>query len=121
MEFKARAGRKEIISVRSPSGPPPDAATTADVGPRSPLVVALARAYRWQRMIDSGEVAGVEAIAAQHGVDRAYVSRILDLAMLAPDLTEAALNGDEPGGFSLRKLAKSLPVRWDQQGAVLQG
>ena len=43
MEFKARAGRKEIISVRSPSGLPPDAATTAEVGPRSPLVVALAR------------------------------------------------------------------------------
>jgi hypothetical protein len=114
MEFKTRSGRKEIIL-------PPDAATAADVGPRSPLVVALARAYRWQRMIDSGEVPGVEAIATQHGVDRAYVSRILGLAMLAPDLTEAALNGDEPGGFSLRKLAKSLPVRWDQQGAVLRG
>ena len=36
MEFKTRSGRKEIIL-------PPDAATTADVGPRSPLVVALAR------------------------------------------------------------------------------
>ena len=114
MEFKTRRGRREIIA-------PPDAATAADVGPRSPLVVALARAYRWQRLIDSGEVPGVEAIAAQYGVDRAYVSRILDLAMLAPDLTEAALKGNEPGGLSLRKLGKSLPVRWDQQGTVLRG
>ena len=43
MEFKTRSGRKEIISVGSPSGLPADAATAADVGPRSPLVLALAR------------------------------------------------------------------------------
>jgi hypothetical protein len=115
MEFKTRSGRKEIISVGSPSGLPPDAATAADVGPRSPLVVALARAYRWQRMLDDGEVPGVEAIAAQHNVDRAYVSRILGLAMLAPDLAEAALAGNEPEGLSLRKLARFLPPRWDDQ------
>ena len=72
-------------------------------------------------MIDSGETPGVEAIAAHHGVNRAYVSRILGLATLAPDLTQAALKSDEPGGFSLRKLAKSLPVRWDQQRTVLRG
>jgi len=108
MEFKTRSGRKEIIL-------PPDAATTTDVGPRSPLVVALARAYRWQRMIDSGEVPGVEAIAAQNGVDRAYISRILDLAMLAPDLAEAALAGNEPEGLSLRKLTRTIPARWDLQ------
>jgi hypothetical protein len=112
MEFKTRSGRKEIIL-------PPDAATTTDVGPRSPLVLALARAYRWQRMIDSGEVPGVEAIAAQCGVDRAYVSRILNLAMLAPDLTVAALKGDEPGGFSLRRLAMALPHCWADQRRAL--
>ena len=99
LQFTVRSGRKEIIL-------PPHAATTADVGPRSPLVVALARAYRWQRMIDTGEVPGVEAIAAQYGVNRAYVSRILGLAMLAPDLTQAVLKGDEPACLSLRRLAK---------------
>ena len=119
MEFKTRSGRKEIISVRSPSGLPPGAATTADVGPRSSLVVALARAYRWQRMIDSGEVPGVEAIAAQYGVDRAYVSRILNLAMLAPDIVETIIKGKEQSALSLRKLAHHIPERWDHQQAVL--
>jgi len=115
MEFKTRSGRKEIIL-------PPGAATTADVGPRSPLVVALARAYRWQRMIDSGEVPGVEAIAAQHGVDRAYVSRILCLATLAPEIVDATLKGNEPSGMSVRKLmAGRLPVRWDEQRASWAG
>jgi site-specific DNA recombinase len=120
MEFKTRSGRKEIISVRSPSGLPPDAATAADVGPRSPLVVALARAYRWQQIIDDGEVTGVEAIAADHGVDRTYAARILNLAILAPDMVKAILNGREPDGMSLRKmLAGPIPVRWDDQKSAL--
>jgi len=113
MEFKTRSGRKEIIL-------PPDAATTADVGPRSPLVVALAQAYRWQRMIDSGEVPGVEAIAMRCGVDRTYVSRILGLAALAPELVEKIVKGNEPSGLSMRKLmAGRLPARWDKQQVAI--
>jgi len=115
MEFKTRSGRKEIIL-------PPDAATTADVGPRSPLVVALARAYRWQRMIDSGEVPGVEAIATKYRMERTYIARILGLATLAPEIVETALNGNEPSGLSVRKLLNGrIPVRWDEQRAFWAG
>ena len=115
MEFKTRGGRKEIISVRSPSGLPPDAATAADVGPRSPLVVALARAYRWQKMLDTGEVGSMDELAKRQGVDRSYVGRIVKLADLAPDIIKAILRGDEPDGLSLEKLRKNLPVRWEEQ------
>jgi len=109
MEFKVRGGRKEIV-------PPPGAATPADAGPRSPLVVALARASRWKRMIDSGEVPGMEAIAAKYGLDRTYVSRILGLVVLAPEVVEPIVKGNEPSGLSMRKLmAGRLPVRWDRQ------
>jgi hypothetical protein len=79
-------------------------------------VLALALAYSWQRMIDFGKVPGVEAIAAQHRMERTYISRILGLATLAPEIVEAALKGSEPSGLSMRKLmAGWLPVRWDQQ------
>jgi site-specific DNA recombinase len=108
MEFKTRSGRKEIIL-------PPDAATTADVGPRSPLVVALARAYRWQRMIDSGEVPGMEAIAERSGVNRTYVARMLQLTSLAPEFVQAVLAGTEPSGVSLTKLRHGVPPMWDEQ------
>ena len=112
MGFKRRGGRKEIIL-------PADAESEPKVQPNRPLVLALARAYRWQQMMESGEVPGLEAIAAQQGVDRAYVSRILGLATLAPDLTQAALKGDEPGNLSLAKLHQSLPLRWDEQQRLL--
>jgi len=73
-------------------GLPPDAATTAEVGPRPPLVVALARVHKWQKMIESGEYAS-----------------------LAPDIVEDILRGDEPEGIGLNKLHKDLPVCWKQQ------
>ena len=119
MEFKTRSGRKEIISVGSPSGLPPDAATTADVGPRSALVVALARAYRWQRMIDTGEVASLDELAVRYDVDRSYVGRILKLAGLAPDLVTAVLGGRVPEGPALRRLPNLLPILWSKQRQML--
>lgn len=112
MEFKTRGGRKEIIL-------PPDAATTADVRPRSPLVVALARAYKWQKMIDSGEVGSLEELADRQDADRSYVGRIVKLAGLAPDLVTAVLAGREPEGLALRRLPKLLPVLWAKQRQML--
>ena len=71
-------------------------------------------------MIDSGEVPGVEAIAAQHRMERTYIARILGLATLAPEIVEAALKGSEPSGLSMRKLLNGrLPVRWDRQRPAL--
>jgi hypothetical protein len=110
MEFKTRSGRKEIILPQGAEAEP-------QAQPNRPLVLALARAHRWQGMIEPGEVPSLEAIAAHQGVDRAYVSRILGLAMLAPDLTQAALKGQEPAGLPLRKLATVLPMPWDEQRA----
>ena len=108
LEFKGRGGRKEIVL-------PPDAHTAADVGPRRPIVVALARAHAWQKMLDTGEMPGIAAIAKHCGVDRTYASRILALATLAPDLVAAVLDGAEPEGLSLAKLHQGIPVRWDRQ------
>ena len=119
MEFKTRSGRKEIISVGSPSGLPPDAATTADVGPRSPLVVALARAYRWQRMLDDGHVKSLDDLAAQVGVDRSYVGRTLRLAALAPSIVEAVVAVDGPEDLSLDRLKRPFPSEWDRQRAIM--
>ena len=113
MEFKIRGGRREIILPPGPEN---------DVKPRQnqPLVVALAQAFKWQKLLDSGKVENVEALAAQHKMDRTYISRILGLATLAPGIVETVVKGNEPSGLSLRKLLTArLPVRWDQQRAAL--
>jgi hypothetical protein len=48
-------------------------------------------------------------------VDRSYVSRVLQLMLLAPDIVEAILDGREPSGLSLAKLTQTLPVLWREQ------
>ena len=61
----------------------------------------------------------MEAIAAQQGVDRTYVSRILGLVVLAPEVVDAVLNGNEPSGLSMRKLMGGrLAARRDEQRAA---
>ena len=61
--------------------------------PDGTLVKALARAWRWQRMLDEGVYATVSEIGDAENISKSYVSRILRLALLAPDIVEAILAG----------------------------
>jgi len=110
MKFKRRGGRKEIIMPQdAPMGDQPKSPA------QRPLVVALARAFRWQELLETGKVASIAALAKRLKVDRAYVSRILNLTLLAPDIVETIMNGDEPSGLSLARLTKPFPVLWEEQ------
>jgi len=108
--FKKRGGRKEIIL---PEGT--DAAEPPKPQPQRPLVAALAKAFRWQKMMEGGEVGSIKELAQRNRVNPSYIARILRLATLAPDILEAILDGRETSGLSLRKLTGNLPVMWDEQ------
>lgn len=70
-------------------------------------------------MLDSGEVASLDELAKQQGVDRSYVGRAVKLADLAPDMVTAVLAGREPGGVAVRTLPNLLPVLWTEQRQML--
>ena len=108
MEFKVRGGRKEIVL-------PPDAHAAPDVGPPRPIVVALARAYKWQEMLDSGKASSLDEIAQRWDVDRSYAGRITKLTSLAPRVVQALLAGEASGSISLNVLLRNLPLEWDRQ------
>jgi len=110
MKFKRRGGRKEIIV---PEGLLATQAAKSET--QEPLVVALARAHHWQELIDSGRYPTITALAEALEVDRGYVSRMLRLTILAPDIIEAILRGAEPSGLSLERLTKQLPILWSDQ------
>ena len=112
MKLKKRAGRKEIVLPRAVTGAVPAQET---------LVRAVARAWKWQAMLESGEVASISALATRFHVDHSYVARTLRVASLAPDLVEMIVEGNEPSGLSLRRLMKGFPTRWDEQRAELCG
>lgn len=82
------------------------------------LVVALARAYTWQQMLMVGEYASVHQLAASLGCDMSYVARTMNLALLAPDIVEAIIEGRMPG-LTLKSMPKTLPLAWSEQRALL--
>jgi hypothetical protein len=79
------------------------------------LATAIAKAYRWQQQLESGEYTSLDDLAAANGIDRSYLGRILRLTSLAPAIVEAILAGDEPEGLRLAKLRADLPVVWAEQ------
>ncbi len=76
---------------------------------------ALARAWRWQRMLDEGVYATVSEIGDAENISKSYVSRILRLALLAPDIVEAILAGTANQGMVLEQLERPLPASWEGQ------
>jgi ParB-like chromosome segregation protein Spo0J len=64
-------------------------------------------------MLEAGRCRSIAEIAEAEKVDRAYVSRLLDLTLLAPDIQEAILDGMQPKGIQLEELTRAMPGAWD--------
>jgi hypothetical protein len=79
------------------------------------LVKALARAFRWKRMLESGEFATVAELAEREGIAPSYMTRVLRLTLLAPDIVEAILEGRQSADISLAGFMKEVPVVWNDQ------
>ena len=116
MQIRRMQGRKTIIAPHALDGEIPDAPEPGQPA----LIQALARAFAWTELIESGQVKSIAALARALDVDGSYVARILKLTTLAPDIIQAILNGEEPDGLSLAKLTKTLPEDWAEQHQVFE-
>ena len=105
---KPRGGRKLILT---PGGMAPRGTTAAD----TTLVKALARAFRWRRMLETGRYGTIDELAAAEKINSSYVSRLLRLTLLAPDTVEAILDGRQPTGMTLPVLMEPFTVEWGAQ------
>jgi uncharacterized protein involved in propanediol utilization len=114
MRFQRRGGRKRIVA---PDGS--ELAPTSKPQPDGTLVKALARAWRWQRMLDEGVYATVSEIGDVENISKSYVSRILRLALLAPEIVEAIVAGSTDQGMVLEQLERPLPLNWEEQRTEL--
>lgn len=101
-----RGGRKEMVL-------PADVPTQRR--PDDALVKALARAFRWKRMLDSGEFATIAELAACEKITLSYLTRVLRLTLLAPDLVAAILDGRQGPEVTLARLMEPLPAEWTEQ------
>ncbi|WP_323042884.1 hypothetical protein [Gemmobacter sp.] len=101
-----RGGRKEI---QLPDGAP--LRRTID----NTLIKAVARAFRWKRMLESGEFATIGELAEREGIAVSYLTRVLRLTLLAPDIVEAILDGTQEPDRTLSQLLETLPTDWQSQ------
>jgi hypothetical protein len=88
--------------------------------PDGTLVKALARAWRWQRVLDEGVYASVSDIGDAENISKSYVSRILRLALLAPDLVEKILAGTTNQRMGLEQVERPVPASWEEQRGRLR-
>jgi hypothetical protein len=85
----------------------------------TPLQLALARGHRWLAMLESGEATSLKEIAAREEIDNSYVSRMVNLTTLAPDIVAAILDDTLPNHVTLFDLASGTPLLWDEQRAII--
>jgi hypothetical protein len=84
------------------------------------LIKLFAKAHRLNETLIAGEIT-ISDIAASEGVHRSYIGRLLRLAYLAPDITEAILDGRQPTGVNAKRLLQGtpLPLDWNGQRRAL--
>ena len=108
VRIKWHGGRKKVI----PAATLPDQQPEHDAS----MLVALSRAYHWQRLIDAGVVDSGSDIARREGLHQTTVNGLLRLTQLSPALVRDILNGHQPKTLSMRWLkTNELPWDWDDQ------
>lgn len=84
--------------------------------PDSALIKALARAFRWKRMLESGEFTTIAELAQREGIVASYMTRVLRLTLLAPDIVETILHGSHPPELTIARLLEPFGLHWHEQG-----
>ncbi len=103
ISLRFRSGRKRVIFQEN------------DTPEIDPLVMNLARAFRWQALIDSGTYRNTVDLAEAIGKDPAFVARMIRLTLLAPEIVHAILAGTMQRSIPMEQLRKEMPVRWEVQ------
>lgn len=112
--LRKRGGRKAIVT---PDGSSAWAPPRARVD--STMVKALARAFRWRNLLETGVYGTVAEVAAAEKINPSYVSRVLRLTLLAPNLVEVILDGRQSPEMKLVMLMHPFAVEWREQGEAL--
>ena len=108
--IRKRGGRKLVLS-------PAGEEITAPARPRidNTLVKALARAFRWRKLLEAGVYATVAEMADAESINRSYVSRVLRLTLLAPEIVESILEGRVGTELVIPDLLKPRSELWMAQ------
>jgi hypothetical protein len=109
--FRRKGVRRFIVAPENA----PDQSLSQSYRQDPNLINVLHRAYRWQKMIESGRCKNVEELGKRESVTTSFASRILRLNSLAPDIKRAILDGTQPKTLRVIDLMPAFPEEWDEQ------
>ena len=116
LKIRKRGGSKVVVRPDGAVESPGKVATQID----QPLLVALARAFYWQQLLDDGVVGSGSEIAQREGLHHSTVNELLRLTLLEPNIVKAIYAGQQPLCMSLLWFQRNpLPVDWTAQRAVV--
>lgn len=107
-----RGGRKEM---QLPDG------ASSQLKIDSTLIKALVRAFRWKRMLESGEFTTIAELAEHEAIAPSYMTRVLRLAQLEPGIIDAVLDGRQSDAVTLARLMDPFPISWIEQKNTFSG
>ena len=114
MKIRRRPGRKMMVMAPLTAGG--DAAITTRADPA--LLKALARAFRYQKLLDKGRYASISEMATAEKLERGYLGSLLRLTLLAPDIVQGILDGRAPEEMSLPRMLDGFSLNWAEQAAA---
>ncbi len=79
------------------------------------MIKAIARASEWQEQINKGKYRTAKEIAEAEGLSRSYVSDILRLNLLSPEIINAIITGKQRRSLTLLSLTNKFPLSWEEQ------
>jgi hypothetical protein len=115
LTIRRRPGQKTVVMPAVRDGGKAALPTRADPS----LVKALARAFRYQRLLDEGRYASISEMATAEQIERGYLGTLLRLTLLAPEIVEGILNGRSAAGLALPRLLEPIPTTWVKQREAL--
>ena len=114
IKIRRRPGRKMMVMPALTAGGDATIPTRADPA----LLKALARAFRYQRLLDEGKYASISEMAAAEKLERGYLGSLLRLTLLAPDIVQGILDGRAPEEMSLPRMLDGFALNWAEQAKM---
>ncbi len=118
ISIKKRGGRKVILAPEGNC----NGGTLVCRSAGGAVIKAVARAFRWRRLLETGKYGALVDLAAAERINFSYMCRVLRLTLLSPLIVESIVDGKQRPSLSLQEVLKPLPPLWsEQESAVLPG
>jgi hypothetical protein len=113
LKIGRRPGRKTVVMPVPQEG---DTVVPTRADPA--LLKALARAFRYQKLLDEGRYGSISEMAEAEKIERGYLGSLLRLTLLAPELVASALDGRHMPSLAPTALFEPFPLSWHDQSEL---